>query len=64
MSPVREGLLAMGSIESNKEIVRRLFDAFADVDLDLMDELVSTDFVAHGLGPAFGADAQGWKDVA
>jgi len=56
--------MPMESIETNKEIVRRLFDAFADVDLDLMDELVSDDFVAHGLGPAVSADAQGWKDVA
>ena len=56
--------MAMGSIERNKQIVRRLFDAFADVNLELMDELVSPQLAVHGLGPAVPADVQGWKEVA
>ena len=37
----------MGSSE-DKDVVRRLFDAFDAVDSDAMDQLLSADFIAHG----------------
>jgi len=45
-------------------IVRRLFEAFDAVDLNAMDELLSEDFVAHGLSPQFSDDTAGWKALA
>ena len=53
----------MGS-DDDKAVVRRLFVAFDAVDFEAMDELLSADFVAHGLAPQFSEDVAGWKDLA
>lgn len=50
--------------EQDKDVVRRLFEAFDAVDTAAMDELLSPDFVAHGLAPLFTEDAPGWKQLA
>jgi predicted ester cyclase len=52
------------SSEHNKDVVRRLFQAFDEVDTAAMDELLAPDFVAHGLGPLFSEDVAGWKELA
>ena len=48
----------------DKDVVRRLFQAFDAVDNAAMDELLSPDFAAHGLAPLFSEDASGWKQMA
>ena len=53
----------MGGSEE-KDVVRRLFDAFDAVDSEAMDQLLSADFVAHGLAPSFSEDVAGWKQLA
>ena len=53
----------VGSVE-DKETVKRLFAAFDALDFAAMDELLSADFVAHGLAPQFSEDVAGWKDLA
>ena len=53
----------MGNV-ADKEVVKRLFKAFDAVDFDAIDELVSPDFVAHGLAPQFSDDVAGWKALA
>ena len=53
----------MGSSE-DKDVVRRLFDAFDAVDSGEMDRLLSADFIAHGLAPSFSEDVAGWKQLA
>ena len=50
--------------EQDKDVVRRLFAAFDAVDTAAMDELLSPEFVAHGLAPLFTEDAAGWKQLA
>ena len=52
------------SSEQDKDLVRRLFEAFDAVDNAAMDELLSPDFVAHGLAPLFSEDGAGWKQLA
>ena len=52
------------SSEQDKDVVRRLFEAFDAVDNPAMDELLSPDFVAHGLAPLFSEDVAGWKQLA
>jgi len=44
----------------DKEVIRRLFEAFDAVDFGAIDELLSPDFVAHGLAPQFSEDVAGW----
>lgn len=53
----------MGSSE-DKDVVRRLFEAFDAVDSGAMDQLLSADFVAHGLAPFFSEDLAGWKGLS
>jgi predicted ester cyclase len=48
----------------DKDVVRRLFEAFDAVDNEAFDELLSPDFVAHGLAPLFSEDVAGWKKLA
>ena len=52
------------SSEQDKDVVRRLFEAFDAVDNAAMDELLSPDFVAHGLAPLFSEDVAGWQQLA
>jgi len=35
------------SLEENKAIVRKMFEAFNKQDLDVLDELIATDYVDH-----------------
>ena len=49
---------------ADKELIKRLFEAFDAVDVDAIDELLSPDFVAHGLAPQFSEDVAGWKALA
>jgi len=48
----------------DKEIVRRLFDAFYAVDADTMRELLSPDFVGHSMPPGFSKDREGFLEMA
>ncbi len=48
----------------DKDVVRRLFEAFDAVNHVALDELLSPDFVAHGLAPRFTEDRAGWKQLA
>jgi hypothetical protein len=48
----------------NVATVRRLFEAFDAVDLGAMDELLTRDFIAHGLAPQFSEDRAGWTALA
>jgi predicted ester cyclase len=52
------------SSDQDKDVVRRLFEAFDAVDHAAMDKLLSSDFVAHGLAPRFSEDLAGWKQLA
>jgi predicted ester cyclase len=52
------------SSEQDKDVVKRLFEAFDAVDTAAMDELLSPEFVAHGLAPLFSEDVAGWKQLA
>jgi steroid delta-isomerase-like uncharacterized protein len=52
------------SSDQDKDLVRRMFEAFDAVDNASMDELLSPDFVAHGLAPRFSEDGAGWKQLA
>lgn len=53
----------MGKV-ADKEVIKRLFEAFDAVDFETIDELLSPDFVAHGLAPQFSEDVAGWKALA
>jgi predicted ester cyclase len=53
----------MGNV-AGKEVVKRLFKAFDAVDFETIDELLSPDFVAHGLAPQFSENVAGWKALA
>ena len=52
------------SSDQDKDLVKHLFEAFDAVDNAAMDELLSPDFVAHGLAPHFSEDGAGWKQLA
>lgn len=52
------------SSDQDKDLVRRMFEAFDAVDNASMDELLSPDFLAHGLAPRFSEDGAGWKQLA
>jgi predicted ester cyclase len=45
-------------------VIKRLFEAFDAVNFEAIDELLSPDFVAHGLAAKFSEDAAGWKALA
>jgi predicted ester cyclase/hemerythrin superfamily protein len=48
----------------NKDIIRRLTEAFDAADETTIRALLTTDFVAHGLPPGVSEDADGWVRVA
>lgn len=48
----------------NEDIVRRLYAAFRETDLQQMDALLAPDFRAHGLPPGCSPDAEGLKQSA
>ena len=50
--------------EANKDTVRRLYAAFAVLDQESMDALLSPDFRAHGMPPGCTPDADGLKQCA
>jgi len=54
----------MATVEDNKQAVRRLFEAFDAADGRAMDELLTPDFVAHGVPPGYAENADGWKQLA
>jgi predicted ester cyclase len=47
-----------------KQVVERLFVAFDALDERAMSELLTPDFVAHGLPDGFSGDVDGWKRLA
>lgn len=47
-----------------KQVVERLFVAFDALDEDAMSELLTPDFVAHGLVGGFSGNVDGWKQLA
>ena len=49
------------SSDQDKDVVGRLFEAFDAVDHAAMDQLLTSDFVAHGLAPRFSEDRAGWS---
>ncbi len=50
--------------EDNKQVVRRLFAAFAACDDREMDEVLAPDFIAHNMPPGLSNDAEGMKQSA
>ena len=48
----------------NKQIVRRLIEAFDAADEPAIRGLLAADFVAHGMPPGFSGDANGWVQLA
>jgi steroid delta-isomerase-like uncharacterized protein len=48
----------------NKDIVRRLNEAFDAADEPAIRALLTSDFVAHGMPPGVSGDADGWVRVA
>src|SRR4051794_34290055 len=48
----------------DKEVVRRVFDAFYTVDADTMRELLSPDFVGHSMPPGLSKDREGFLEMA
>jgi len=50
--------------EANKEVVRRLFAAFAASDDAAMDAVLTADFLPHGMPPGCSQDAAGMKKTA
>ena len=57
-----ETLAASGT--KNKEIVRRLNEAFDAADEPAIRALLTTDFVAYGMPPGVSGDANGWVELA
>ena len=49
---------------ANKDIVRRLYAAFAALDHEGMEALLAPDFRAHGMPPGCSPDADGLKESA
>lgn len=54
----------MSGSSEDKEIVRRVFDAFYAVDSDTLRELLSPDFVGHSMPPGFLNNQDGWLEMA
>jgi predicted ester cyclase len=48
----------------NKEIVRRLNEAFDAADEPTIRALLTADFVAHGMPPGVSGDTNGWVQLA
>src|SRR5918997_5847307 len=51
----------MSSAEENKALVRRLIEANANADLDMLDKLLAPDFVDHRLVPGQELGREGFK---
>src|SRR5918997_1038385 len=51
----------MSSAEENKALVRRLIEANANADLDMLDKLLAPDFVDHRLVPGQEPGREGFK---
>ena len=54
----------MYSSDEDKDIVRRVFEAFYTVDVDTLDELLSPNFVAHSMPSGYSKDQQGFVELA
>jgi predicted ester cyclase len=54
----------MAKSSQNKEIVRRVFEAFFVVDDEVLQELLSPNFVAHSMPPGFSKDQEGFLELA
>ncbi len=51
----------MSSAEENQALVRRLIEANANTDLDMLDKLLAPDFVDHSLVPGQEPGREGFK---
>ena len=51
----------MSVVEEKKALVRRLIEANANADLDMLDKLLAPDFVDHSLLPGQEPDREGFK---
>ena len=51
----------MSSAEENQALVRRLIEANANTDLDMLDKLLAPDFVDHSLVPDQEPGREGFK---
>jgi predicted ester cyclase len=60
----RNGETPAASGTKNKEIVRRLTEAFDAADEPAIRALLTPDFVAHGMPPGFSGNANGWVQLA
>jgi serine phosphatase RsbU (regulator of sigma subunit)/ketosteroid isomerase-like protein len=54
----------MSSEDNNKELARRFLEAFANGDLDTLDELLAPDFVNHSLLPGQAPGREGYIQMA
>jgi len=50
--------------QANKDVVRRLYAAFAALDRDAIRSLLGSDFRAHGMPPGCSPDADGLEQSA
>jgi hypothetical protein len=51
------------SVEENKALARRFFEARVKTDLDALDKMLAPDFVSHTAAPGQHLVAQGHHDV-
>src|SRR5215203_6584755 len=56
----KEEEAAMSSEDNNKALARRFLEAFANGDLDTLDELLAPDFVNHSLLPGQDPGREGY----
>ena len=49
------------SVDENKALVRRFFEAFDEGDLDAIEEMLAPDFVDHSPLPDQGPGREGYK---
>jgi predicted ester cyclase len=54
----------MSSEDNNKELARRFLEAFANGDLDTLDEILAPDFVNHSLLPGQAPSRESYIQMA
>src|SRR5918995_790026 len=60
----KEEVAAVSSEDNNKALARRFLEAFANGDLDTLDELLAPDFINHSLLPGQGLGREGYIQTA
>jgi len=55
---------SIANAEQNKNVVRRFFQAFGAADTKALDQLLTSDFVPHGMPPGYSSDTNGLKKMA